>query len=250
VYLFGSYQIQSPPIGNPNHICDIQLSARSIWISTRSGSGRSRCPQSRLERPVGRLAVDAGTYLSIRRGQSQSSWRAFENAIQTTHRSLVGDPLWRKCGCDFHRHLVFQFRTRALYPGSSRLGPLFPSLSTNLLQILQSGAPATTVVFEPEHRQTDWDAFVGAVPECAATLDSEPRQSFPCMQSVDSSILLNAVGIASGQIAEQFPWVPVLDGPGGLLPELPSILLEKGEFSNLPYISGTTLDEGASGQIR
>ncbi|KAJ7096417.1 esterase 1 [Mycena epipterygia] len=109
--------------------------------------------------------------------------------------------------------------------------------------ILQSGAPATTVVFEPEQRQKDWDIFVDAVPECAATLHSELRHSFACMQSVNASILLDALGTASGKIPEQFPWVPVIDGPGGLLPEMPSTLLEKGLFSDLPYISGTTLDE-------
>ncbi|KAJ6586827.1 esterase 1 [Mycena vulgaris] len=109
--------------------------------------------------------------------------------------------------------------------------------------ILQSGAPATTVVFEAEHRQKDWETFVRAVPECAGTLDSESRPTFACMRSVDSGALLDALGIASGLIPEQFPWVPVIDGPGGLLPEMPSVLLEKGKFSNLPCISGTTLDE-------
>lgn len=118
------------------------------------------------------------------------------------------------------------------------------SVNTEALQIFQSGAPATTVVFEPEHRQKDWDTFVRAVPECAPTLDSESQESFECMQSVSSSTLLDALVIASGQIPEQFPWVPVIDGPGGLLPEIPSALLQKGNISDLPYISGTTLDEG------
>ena len=45
---------------------------------------------------------------------------------------------------------------------------------------------------------------------------------------------------------EQSPWVPTIDGPGGLIPELPSNLYAKGEFARIPFIAGTNLDEGLS----
>jgi hypothetical protein len=43
---------------------------------------------------------------------------------------------------------------------------------------------------------------------------------------------------------EQFPWEPVIDGPGGLIPDLPSVLFKRGQFARLPFIAGTNLDEG------
>ncbi|KAJ6553450.1 Alpha/Beta hydrolase protein [Mycena sp. CBHHK59/15] len=107
--------------------------------------------------------------------------------------------------------------------------------------IFESRGPATTMVFEPERRQPQWETFVRAVPECASTLESESGDSFACMQGASSATLLNALNTATSQISEQFPWVPVIDGE--LLPELPSNLLERGSFADVPYISGTTLDE-------
>jgi hypothetical protein len=43
---------------------------------------------------------------------------------------------------------------------------------------------------------------------------------------------------------EQFPWQPVIDGPGGFIPDLPSVLFKRGQFARLPFIAGTNLDEG------
>ncbi|KAJ6583766.1 esterase 1 [Mycena sp. CBHHK59/15] len=107
--------------------------------------------------------------------------------------------------------------------------------------IFQSGGPATTIVFDPERRESEWETFVRAVPDCAFTLDAESPETFPCMQGASSRDLLRALNVATRDIPEQFPWVPTIDGE--LLPELPSNLLAKGTFSNIPYISGTTLDE-------
>ena len=39
-------------------------------------------------------------------------------------------------------------------------------------------------------------------------------------------------------------FVPVLDGPRGVFPELPSTAWERGSFARLPLIAGTNLDEG------
>ncbi|ESK81637.1 extracellular triacylglycerol lipase precursor [Moniliophthora roreri MCA 2997] len=89
--------------------------------------------------------------------------------------------------------------------------------------ILESGGAGTTFTFEASRRQENWDSFVAAVP--------------------DSSTLLQATGVSFAEAREQFPFVPALDGPGGLLPELPSEMYAKGQFARIPFISGTNLDE-------
>jgi carboxylesterase type B len=89
-------------------------------------------------------------------------------------------------------------------------------------------------------RQVDWDNFVRAVPECADCTGN----SIACLQGANSSALLSAIATASANANEGYPWVPVIDGPKGLLPDLPSVLLKKGKFARMPFIAGTNLDEG------
>ncbi len=38
---------------------------------------------------------------------------------------------------------------------------------------------------------------------------------------------------------------PVVDGPGGLLPEMPTPLREAGNFNHNPMLSGITKDDGS-----
>lgn len=40
-------------------------------------------------------------------------------------------------------------------------------------------------------------------------------------------------------------FVPVIDGPGGLIPNLPSISWTNGDFAKISFISGDVLDEGS-----
>ena len=42
---------------------------------------------------------------------------------------------------------------------------------------------------------------------------------------------------------EQFPFRPLLDGPGGIISDLPTRRLSKGT-GRVPLIAGTALDEG------
>lgn len=96
-------------------------------------------------------------------------------------------------------------------------------------------------MFGPLTRQLDWDNFVNAIPECA----NSTRSSIECLQRLDNSTTLQQAIITSwAESKEGYPWVPVLDGPNGLLPDLPSVLLEKGKFARLPFIAGSNLDEG------
>ncbi|ESK83760.1 extracellular triacylglycerol lipase precursor [Moniliophthora roreri MCA 2997] len=107
--------------------------------------------------------------------------------------------------------------------------------------ILESGGAGTSLTFEASRRQGNWDSFVAAVPECS---NSAPGDSFTCLRTASSSILLQATGVSLAEAREQFPFVPALDGPGGVLPELPSEMYTKGQFSKIPFISGNNLDEG------
>jgi acetylcholinesterase len=52
--------------------------------------------------------------------------------------------------------------------------------------------------------------------------------------------------LAQNEAPEELPWNPTIDGPGGFIPELPSLLFAKGIFAKIPFISGTNLDEGTA----
>jgi carboxylesterase type B len=44
--------------------------------------------------------------------------------------------------------------------------------------------------------------------------------------------------------ADAFPFGPVIDGPGGVYPDLPSRIFKEGTFARVPFIAGSNLDEG------
>jgi carboxylesterase type B len=137
-----------------------------------------------------------------------------------------------------------------LYPNSNlqnlvravvrRTFHLSPALTFE--QIFESGSAGGPHVFDAFRGQTDWDNFVRAVPECANCKED----SIACLQRVNSSAaLLEAIETSWAESNEGYPFVPVIDGPHGLLPDLPSVLMAKGEFARVPFISGANLDEGA-----
>ncbi|KAJ7230205.1 esterase 1 [Mycena pura] len=108
--------------------------------------------------------------------------------------------------------------------------------------ILESGSPGTGMVYDAHRRQADWDNFVHAIPECA----HRTSDSIACLQqaNVSTSDILQAYLTANAESAFDYPWVPTLDGPDGLLPDLPSVLMDEGRFTRVPFITGTVLDEG------
>ncbi|KAJ7074994.1 Alpha/Beta hydrolase protein [Mycena belliarum] len=108
--------------------------------------------------------------------------------------------------------------------------------------IFQSGSPANDPAFPASHRQTDWDNFVRAVPGCADALANSA--SLDCLRTAEASALVDAIVISTEEATELFPWAPTLDGPGGVIPDLPSNLLKAGDFAQLPFIAGDVLDEG------
>ncbi|KAF7350372.1 Carboxylic ester hydrolase [Mycena venus] len=127
--------------------------------------------------------------------------------------------------------------------GSMSIGILY--LNSNLQNlvraaIFESGSASGPATFVASRGQSDWDNFVRAVPECAKC----EGDAIACLQRANSSVLLQAVETSWAKSDKGYPFVPVIDGPNGLLPDLPSALMEKGKFARVPFISGATLDEG------
>ncbi|KAF9265956.1 alpha/beta-hydrolase [Marasmius fiardii PR-910] len=107
--------------------------------------------------------------------------------------------------------------------------------------ILESGGAGTTFTFPASRRQSLWETFVNAIPGCSSSSSS----TFDCIRTANSSsLLLQATDTSVAAANEQFPWVPTLDGPNGLIPDLPSQMFARGQFSRIPFISGNNLDEG------
>lgn len=112
-----------------------------------------------------------------------------------------------------------------------------------LLQILESGSPATALTFDAERREIDWQNFVGGVPSCADLATS--GNTFACLKAANSSDIFHGLLTALALSPELFAFDPTIDGPDGLYPDIPSRLFAKGQFARVPFITGTNLDEGA-----
>ncbi|KAJ7151204.1 Alpha/Beta hydrolase protein [Mycena filopes] len=127
--------------------------------------------------------------------------------------------------------------------GSAAISTLF--LNSNVEKfaraaIFESGASALLPVTGPLTKQLDWDNFVHAVPECANYTGS----SIDCLRGADATALQQAIATSWAESTEGYPFAPVIDGPHGLIPALPSVLLAEGKFARLPFIAGSNLDEG------
>lgn len=118
---------------------------------------------------------------------------------------------------------------------------LNPSFNLARAAILESGLPATQTLQDPTRRQADWDTFVSEVSECKGV---SPLNAFDCLRSASSEAIFNAGNTALSSIQEQFPFSPVIDGLGGIVPDFPSKLYAAGHFAKLPIMTGNCLDEG------
>ncbi|KAJ7844166.1 extracellular triacylglycerol lipase precursor [Mycena leptocephala] len=127
--------------------------------------------------------------------------------------------------------------------GAMSIGALY--LNSNLQNlvraaIFESGSAGAGHVFEASRGQSDWDNFVRAVPGCGDCREN----SIACLQNANASALLQGIETSWAKANEGYPFFPVIDGPNGLLPDLPSVLMEKGKFARVPFIAGANLDEG------
>ena len=109
------------------------------------------------------------------------------------------------------------------------------------MQIFQSGFASSAFIFDGNRREQNWKDFVSQIPECN---NVSPLQTFDCIRTANTTTLLAASEFARAVANEQFPFWPVIDGPGGIIPDLPSKLWRRGQFARLPYIAGMCLDEG------
>ncbi|OBZ76209.1 Lipase 2 [Grifola frondosa] len=108
--------------------------------------------------------------------------------------------------------------------------------------IFESGHAGSLPIFNSTRHEDVWQTFVAATPECAG---ASPHDTFDCLRQANLTTLLNSYTAAQFTGTNELTFAPVLDGPNGLIPELPSKFLAVGNFSRLPFIAGTNLDEGA-----
>ncbi|ESK84656.1 extracellular triacylglycerol lipase precursor [Moniliophthora roreri MCA 2997] len=143
-------------------------------------------------------------------------------------------------GGDKTKVTVFGESAGAIMTAAQFLNPYFSKWAR--AGIFESGSAATAHLLTGQEREGSWTSFVKAVPECAALVGS--NDTFDCLQSVNSSSILQGLVASIAEASELFPWSPAIDGPGGFIPDLPSRLFKKGIFARLPFIAGTNLDEG------
>ena len=90
----------------------------------------------------------------------------------------------------------------------------------------------------------NWERFVENVQPCSSL--AKTSDTIDCLQSsaINKTVLVEGITAAMESAQEYTPFIPVFDGPNGLLTDFPSQLLKNGQFSKLPFIAGTVLDEG------
>ncbi|ETW83899.1 Esterase/lipase/thioesterase [Heterobasidion irregulare TC 32-1] len=116
--------------------------------------------------------------------------------------------------------------------------------------IFESGSASTLPLFGPSHLLPSWLAFARGTPSCTSSLlfteNENDRETFSCLLAATSDEILigEEAALAYGQ--QQFPFIPVIDGSEGLVPDLPSLRLRSGAGNRVPFIAGTVLDEGTS----
>ncbi|KAL0945889.1 hypothetical protein HGRIS_012174 [Hohenbuehelia grisea] len=144
-------------------------------------------------------------------------------------------------GGDRTKVTVFGESAGAISIATHMLKPSFANLAR--ATILESGSAGTVLLSNATRRQSDWDTFVGAVPECFQ--QSGTNDTFQCLRLAPSESMLKAMlTFAEISNGEQFPWIPTYDGVNGVLPDLPSEIIRRGDFAKIPFIAGTNLDEG------
>ncbi|KAF5325382.1 hypothetical protein D9619_009950 [Psilocybe cf. subviscida] len=105
--------------------------------------------------------------------------------------------------------------------------------------ILQSGSSNSLTSLRASQWESSWQAFVSGVPSCNAIATS--GKTLDCLSKANTTELFAAVNLT---LEKALTFGLTIDGPDGLLPDLPSTLLSEGHFAKMPFITGTNLDEG------
>ncbi len=106
---------------------------------------------------------------------------------------------------------------------------------------MESGSAGTIPLLNASRRELLWEAFAANITVCASAVRGS---TFPCLRNATAPDLLSSWAAAAAVFPDRFLFVPVIDGPDGLLPDIPSKLHAAGNFSKIPFIAGTVLDEG------
>ncbi|KAI4521185.1 alpha/beta-hydrolase [Schizophyllum commune Loenen D] len=144
-------------------------------------------------------------------------------------------------GGDDSKVTVFGLSAGSIIISILMLDPDFSQLAR--AAILESGWAATLPLKYPTDNEDAWRSFVRGIPDCVSTIDNST--TLDCLRGLDnSSALLANINPQDAYEASLFPFGPVIDGPGGVVPDLPSTLYAQGNYTLLPTISGNVLDEG------
>lgn len=82
------------------------------------------------------------------------------------------------------------------------------------------------------------------VPDCQGSTQND---TFTCLRQASYDTVVaagNATIIHAALSGVLFAFLPVLDGPKGVFPALPTGLYAKGQFARIPVLSGQNIDEG------
>lgn len=185
----------------------------------------------------------------LRRGQRKGASLCFpRNPTLLIHSK--GYRFRPECRLNHDLHSVFELSP---YDACESRGTINSRVIVSLhpcrgLQIFESGSQATLALFPAERGELDWQNFVRGVPYCASVATS--GDTFSCLRDVNSTEIFQGLAAALAESTNKFPFAPVIDGSDGLIPDLPSVLFKRGQFTRLPFIAGTNLDEGTfSGSI-
>ncbi|KAL5532554.1 hypothetical protein ACEPAF_4328 [Sanghuangporus sanghuang] len=174
-------------------------------------------------------------------GFPQGAEATARGALNLGHKDVLAALQWIQeniaaFGGDKDRVTVF-----GVSAGSILLNALLldPDFSLARAAIFESGSAASIPLLEGSTSNTAWDILASSVPECAGS----PNNTFNCLCSASTQAILNATESVYATYS-QIAFSPVIDGPGGIIPTLPSKLHAGGRFSHIPFIAGTNLDEG------
>ncbi|KAJ7918113.1 extracellular triacylglycerol lipase precursor [Mycena leptocephala] len=107
--------------------------------------------------------------------------------------------------------------------------------------IFESGQAGTTAIYDANKSLQQWNIFVNNTPTCAGKFGDK----FLCLRAATTDQLLAAELAGLAATVGEFPFFPVLDGPNGVIPTLPSERLRSpGSGNGVPFMSGTVLDDG------
>ncbi|OSD07125.1 esterase 1 [Trametes coccinea BRFM310] len=142
-------------------------------------------------------------------------------------------------GGDPHKVTVFGSSAGAISIADLYLNPSLENLVHGTIS--GSGFTSTIALYNATVRETEWTNFVQATPGCA---DELSNNTFACLRDASIDTLLDAYNTSAAESPESYQFVPVIDGPGGLIPDSPSKLYSDGKFARIPLMTGANLDDG------